>query len=107
MNNSAIRGIQRGSTPMARKKFDASLKDVFEDHPADWAAWLGASGVRSVKVIDADVSTVTAAADKAMMIDSGGPQWILHPEFVSGRDLALPFNTWWYSSVFHRRHQCL
>ena len=91
---------------MARKQFDASLKDAIEGHAADWAA-PGATGVRGVRMIDADVSTVTAAADKAMLIDSGGPEWILHPELASGRDLELPHKIWWYNSVFHRRHRRL
>src|SRR5438270_2478257 len=92
---------------MTRKRFDASLKDIVEVHPLDWARLLGAASARSVRVIDAEVSTVSAAADKAMVIDDGGPEWVLHPEFVSGRDLALPRNTWWYNCVFHRRRGCL
>ena len=92
---------------MARQKFDASFKDLTEGHAADWAALLGAPSARSVRMIDSDISTVTGAADKAMMIDSGGPEWILHPEFVSGHELGLPHKTWWYNSVFHRRHLCL
>jgi hypothetical protein len=50
---------------------------------------------------------VTGAADKAMMIDSGGPEWVLHPEFVSGHELGLPHKIWWNNSVLHRRHLCL
>ena len=93
---------------MARKQFDATLKDISGAYPADWAALLGATSVRSVRLVDADASTVTAAADKVMMIDSGsGPEWILHPELQSGRDLDLPHNTWWYNSVFHHRHRCV
>jgi len=92
---------------MARAKFDASLKNLSEDYAADWAAVLGAASVRSIRLLDADVSTVTGAADKAMMIDSGGPEWILHPEFVSGHELGLAHKIWWNNSVLHRRHLCL
>jgi hypothetical protein len=79
---------------MARKKYDASLKDIIDVHPDDWAKMLGAKPIRRVRVIDADVSTVSAAADKAMFIDDGGPQWILHPELVSSGNLKLPGDTW-------------
>lgn len=80
---------------MARKKYDASLKDITDAHAADLAGLLGVSSVRRIRVLDAKVSTVTGAADKAMMIDSGGSEWVLHPEFVSGRDLEIPYKTWW------------
>ena len=43
---------------MARKRFDASLKDLTEGHAADWAALLGASQVRSVRLIDADYHSI-------------------------------------------------
>jgi hypothetical protein len=54
---------------MSGKPFDASLKDVIEVHAADWAPLLGASHAKKVRVIDADVSTVTAAADKALLVE--------------------------------------
>jgi len=68
---------------------------------------LGATAVREVRLIDAEASTVSAAADKAMWIDSGAFQWILHPDLLSGRDLTVPRKIWWYNSVFHKRHDCL
>jgi hypothetical protein len=75
---------------MARKRYDASLKDITDAHAGDLASLLGVTQIRHIRVLDAEVSTVTSAADKAMMIDSGGPEWVLHPEFVSGRDLEIP-----------------
>ena len=69
------------------KKFDAILKHLSEQYPQDWARFAGVSG--PVTVIDADVSTVTAAADKVLRVESPEP-WILHLEFQASRDVNLP-----------------
>src|SRR5262249_29499288 len=56
-----------------------------------------------VEVIDSNVSTVTAEADKVMRI--GGPQRrIVHAEILAGRDLALPERAHWYNTLLRRRH---
>ncbi len=90
---------------MGSKPFDASLKDVIEAHPVDWARRLGASRFKSVRVIDADVSTVTGAADKAMLVESEEGDYVLHPELQSSHDATLPRRTWWANAVYHHRTQ--
>jgi hypothetical protein len=90
---------------MSTKPFDASLKDVVDCHPADWVRLLCPWPIRSVRVLDAETSTVTSNADKAIEVDSGpNAQWILHPEFVSGYKANFPRQLWWYNSVLHERH---
>ena len=89
---------------MPEKTFDASLKGVIEAHAADWARLLGAAGATNVRVIDADVSTATAAADKAFLLeDEGDEPCVLHPELQSSYFGGLPKRIWWYNSVFHHR----
>jgi len=88
---------------MPGKPFDASLKDVIEAHAADWARLLGALHPGNVRVIDADVSTVTGAADKALLVESENGDYIIHPELQSSYNPELPERTWWYSSVYHHR----
>jgi hypothetical protein len=88
---------------MPSKPFDAALKDVIETHAADWAALLGAARPRSVRVVDADVSTVTAAADKALVVENDDGELVLHPELQSSYASDLPRRISWYNSVFHHR----
>ena len=49
------------------KQFDATGKDLIDLGPADWLRYLGVS-VSDVQVIDAEVSTVTAAADGGSLL---------------------------------------
>lgn len=90
-------------TPMSGKPFDASLRDVIEIHAFDWAPLLGASHPKRIRVIDSDVSTVTAAADKALLVEDDRGEYVLHPELQSSYDSGLPKRIWWYSSVYHHR----
>jgi hypothetical protein len=43
--------------------FDATLKDLVREFPADWVAQLGAPLVGEVKMLTPDLSTITAFAD--------------------------------------------
>ena len=58
------------------KPFDATTKHLIEGHPKDWLDFLGLPA-RSVTVIDADVSTVTADADKVLRVEAD-PPYIAH-----------------------------
>jgi hypothetical protein len=56
-----------------------------------------------VRVIDSNLSAVTAEADKVVWI--GGPeQVIVHTEFLSGRDKALPQRIHWYNTLVAHHH---
>src|SRR5258708_39204092 len=70
------------------KRFDAILKHLPEDYPQDWAQLAGVKRPARVTVIDADVSTVTAAADKVLRVDEPDP-WLLHLEFQASYDATL------------------
>jgi hypothetical protein len=48
-------------------KFDATVKAMLEEGPADWPALAGRK-VGPVEDIDADVSTVSAATDKVLRV---------------------------------------
>lgn len=84
------------------KKFDAILKHLSEQYPQDWARFAGVSG--PVTVIDADISTVTAAADKVLRVESAEP-WILHLEFQASRDVTLPRRLLHYNVLLGIRHE--
>lgn len=66
------------------KPFDATTKHLIEGHPKDWLNYLGLP-VRSVTVIDADVSTVTADADKVLRVEAD-------PPYIAHFDLQADYN---------------
>lgn len=84
------------------RRFDATLKSMLEDAPSDWPRLLGIGG-SGVRVIDADISTISGAADKVLWLP-GPPPWILHLEFQSGPDASLPCDLNAYNSVLEKRH---
>jgi predicted transposase YdaD len=85
------------------KKFDVTLKSLLEDSPADWSALAGVPDAE-VTVIDADIATISGAADKVLRIE--GPQpWIMHFEFQSGPDASLPRRMNLYNAALEDRHQ--
>jgi hypothetical protein len=88
------------------KPFDATMRELFELEPAAWLEFLGipVPDPSLVQVIDSNVSTVTAEADKVVRV--GGPEpVIVHTEFLSGRDLAYPEQAHWYNTLLRRRHK--
>ncbi len=84
------------------RRFDATLKSLLEDAPADWPPLLGI-GDAHVRVIDADISTISGSADKVLML-GGPPPSILHIEFQSGPDVSIPCDVNVYNSVLEKRH---
>src|SRR5579864_420685 len=85
------------------KPFDATLKHLPEDYPQDWARLVGVPVSAPVTVIDADVSTVTAAADKVLRVDEAKP-WLLHLEFQASYDAALSRRLLRYNVLLEFRH---
>src|SRR5258708_7455862 len=84
------------------KPFDATAKAMFEASPVDWAALAGITA-RNVIVIDADVSTVTAATDKVLLVRDP-PERILHFDFQAGPDATVPERTHCYNALLGVRH---
>jgi hypothetical protein len=70
------------------RRYDATLKSLLEDSPDDWPRLLGVADP-NVRVIDADISTISGAADKVLRLH-GPPPSILHFEFQSGPDASIP-----------------
>jgi predicted transposase YdaD len=86
------------------KPFDAISKWLLEVHPADWPAFLGVSA-RAVEVVDADVSTVTAATDKVLRVRADEGDRIQHFDFQSGPDASVPRRAHGYSALLEERHE--
>ncbi|HVS36376.1 MAG TPA: hypothetical protein VMS17_12490 [Gemmataceae bacterium] len=84
------------------KPYDATLKAMLEASPADWPRLAGFR-VGRAEVIDADVSTVTAATDKVLRL-SGGLDVVMHFEFQAGPDTGLPQRVHTYNALLEDRH---
>jgi hypothetical protein len=86
------------------KAFDASLKHLIEAYPADWVRCAGVQPKGPVRAIDADVSAVTAGADKVLHVAEAAP-WLLHLEVQASRDAQLPDRMLEYNVLLKRRHK--
>ena len=84
------------------KPYDATLKAMLEASPADWPRLAGFR-VGRAEVIDADVSTVTAATDKVLRL-SGNPDGVMHFDFQAGPDAGLPRRVHGYNALLEERH---
>jgi predicted transposase YdaD len=86
------------------KPFDASPKALLEYGPADWPAFVGVRA-KKVEIVNADVSTVTAASDKVLLVESSQGKQIQHFEFQSGPDTSLPRRLHQYNALLEHRHE--
>src|SRR5207302_481858 len=85
------------------KPYDPTLKALVEIEPASWPALLGRPA-GPTEVIDADVATVTGAADKVLRV-SADPPYLMHLEFVAGHDAAaLPPKLHVRNGLLDNRH---
>ncbi|HTU89974.1 MAG TPA: hypothetical protein VMF69_07750 [Gemmataceae bacterium] len=91
-------------TFITAKPYDPTLKTLVEIEPESWPVLLGYAKAPT-EVIDADIATVSGAADKVLRV-SGDPTYLLHLEFVSGHDSAtLPSTLLMRNSLLGHRHQ--
>ena len=85
------------------KPFDATTKHLVETYPGAWLDYLRLGTGGQVAVIDADLSTVTAEADKVMRIDDPMP-WLVHLELQATYDRTLGDRLLRYNVLLHSRH---
>ena len=87
------------------KEYDATTKYLLEHHPRDLLAFAGlpAEDYR-VEAIDADVSTVSASADKILRVHAPEP-FLAHFEAQSGPDQTVDERILYYSVLMGWRHQ--
>lgn len=83
--------------------FDATLKHLIEQYPLDWLHLLHVQPEGDVSVIDSDLSTVTALADKVIRVEESEP-WLLQIEAQSSYDPSLPERMHLYSTLLSKRH---
>ena len=86
------------------KPYDSATKKLLEFDPPAWLACAGLDPTGPVRVIDSEVSTVTAEADKVFEVGDP-PAYLAHFELQSGHDLALPRRLLHYNVLLHHRHE--
>jgi predicted transposase YdaD len=82
--------------------FDATLKGLLERSPDAWPVLAGLPQAPAT-VIDADVSTVTAASDKVLRV-AGPEEYLLDVNFQRGPDASLPRRVHLYNTLLDTRH---
>ena len=88
---------------MARQ-YDAATKYLVEAHPSDWLTLAGLPSAGSLEVVNADLASITAAADKVIRV--GGPApYVAHLEFQSGADAGLDRRVLAYNVMLGWRHR--
>ena len=85
-------------------RYDASTKFLIEDRLADWLPLTGRTTSAELQVINARFSTVTAAADRVLLVNEEQP-WISHLELVASRQGDLIFNLPAYNVLLVRQHR--
>jgi len=83
--------------------FDASLKHLIEDGAADWLAFLGYRPTGPVRVVNADLATISGASDKIIRVDAARP-WVLHIEVFSSLRPDPVGKVQWYITLIRNRH---
>jgi hypothetical protein len=84
--------------------FDATLKDLVQQHPRDYLATFDVVPEGPVEVLNPDLSTVTTAAD--IVFGLGDPLTeIVHLEFQSSAAENLPRNVLAYNALLHRHYR--
>lgn len=86
------------------KPYDALTRMLLENHPADWLALFGLGGGAPVRVVNSDLSTVTAEADKVLLVEDPEP-WIVHVEVQSSYKTDLPRRLLRYNVLLNVRHE--
>jgi predicted transposase YdaD len=88
------------------KPYDVTMRELFQLEPAAWLEFLGipVPDPGDVQVIDSNLATVSAEADKVIRVGGKEPL-ILGAEFLSGRDLAYPEQAHWYHTLARHRHR--
>jgi predicted transposase YdaD len=89
---------------VAAKAYDVALKALVETEPESWPPLLGKPAAPTV-VIDADIATVSGAADKVLRV-AARPPYLLHLEFVAGHDSSsLPRKLNVRNALLEDRHE--
>jgi hypothetical protein len=84
-------------------EFDDILKNLTEWSSRDWVVRGGWTSAPT-RVIDADIATISGAADKVIRVTSS-PDWLLSVDFQAGHEtVAKLADLLLYNSAFYERY---
>jgi predicted transposase YdaD len=86
------------------KPYDATIKDLAAQGPADFVSWFDGPTTRSVKVLNVDLSTVTTAADVVFGIGDPVTE-ILHLDAQAGPSATKHLDVLAYNILLHRTYR--
>jgi hypothetical protein len=84
-------------------RYDSTTKNLVQTAPLDWVILAGFPNAKSARIIDTDVSTITAQADKVILVDELLP-WIVHIEFQAAYDPKIGLRQCRYNVLLEYRH---
>lgn len=84
-------------------RYDATTKHLVERDPLGWVALAGFPRVQSAVMVDTDLSTVTALADKVIRIQEPEP-WLIHIEFQASFDPGMGLRLCRYNAMLEYEH---
>ena len=84
--------------------YDATTKYLIESHTADWLRLAGLATAGPIRIVDADLSTITSASDKLILVGQGAHRFVVHVELQTGRDARLDERVLAYNVLARRRH---
>jgi predicted transposase YdaD len=89
--------------PCMSKPYDSVFKDLLERDPAGWIRLALGSVIGVPTVVDADISTVSGAADKVVVLQAPDP-YVVHFEAFASWDSTILARALQYNGIHHRRH---
>jgi hypothetical protein len=85
------------------KPYDVSAKDFWAHDPDSWMDYLHLASGGPIRVIDANLSAVTAEADKVYPVGGAGPH-LVHIELQAGAYRNLARRLWRYNAMLDLKH---
>lgn len=85
------------------KPYDSVFKDLLERDPAGWVHLALGPVEGESRLVDADISTVSGAADKVVLL-AGPEPFVVHFEAFASWDPSILARAMNYNGAHHRRH---
>lgn len=85
-------------------RFDVAAKELIWEDPEGWLDHLGIGPRRSIEVIEAEITTLTASADKVVRVD-GPPPYLVNIELQASHDPDLVPTLWYRQAALDHRHR--
>jgi len=88
---------------MEFNRFDVSTKELVWDDPVAWLEGFGIGPRGPIEVIDSDITTLSAAADKVIRVGGAEP-YLVNIELQSSHETTLAHTLWYRQVALDYRH---